>query len=97
MEKTIFSKIGYLIYRFRIAIIILWLIGAILCAPFLPQIMSPFKSTGFIADKAESTLTEQKLDQQLGYNQDNRFIIVYYSPNLKTNEKKFHKNINQNT
>jgi len=93
MEKTIFSKAGHFIYRFRVMIILFWLIAAILSAPFLPHIMAPFKSTGFIADQAESTQTEQALDRALGYDQNNRFIIVYYSRNLHATTKSFDRKI----
>ena len=74
MEKTLFSQAGMIIYRFRIAIIVCWISGAALCAPFIPHIMDPFKSTGFVAEYAESTKAQAYLNKNLGYNQNNRFL-----------------------
>ena len=93
MEKTTFSEIGRFIYRFRVAIIVFWIVFTVLCAPFLPHIMAPFKSTGFIADRAPSTLAEEALDKKLGYDQNNRFIVVYYSPDLHATGRTFNKKI----
>ena len=93
METNAFSKMGHGIYRFRVAIILIWIIAIAISAPFLPQIMLPFKSTGFIADKADSTLAEEKLNEKLGYDQSNRFLVVYYSPDLHTNSKAFNQKI----
>jgi putative drug exporter of the RND superfamily len=93
MEKTAFSKIGHLLYRFRVIIILFWMAAIAASIPFLPHIMAPFKSTGFIADKADSTLAEAALDKKLGYNQNNRFIIVYYSRDLHATSSTFQKKI----
>ncbi|MCH9716300.1 MAG: MMPL family transporter [Gammaproteobacteria bacterium] len=93
MEKTLFYRLGRTIYRLRLAVILLWVLGVAVCIPFLPHIMAPFKSTGFVASKAESTLAEAELDKQLGYDQNNRFLVVYYSPHLHATGKTFNKKI----
>ncbi|MDX2346352.1 MAG: MMPL family transporter [Legionella sp.] len=92
-KNTLFSNVGHFVYRFRIAIILFWVIAVALSVPFLPHIMAPFKSTGFVADKADSTLAEKALDEKLGYDQNNRFIIVYYSPHLHATSNAFQKKI----
>lgn len=93
MKKTIFFKLGHLIYRFRVAVMMLWVIGMLLSAPFLPHIMAPFKSTGFIASQAESTLAQNFLDNELGYGDNDRFLVIYHSQHLHTSNYRFHQKI----
>jgi putative drug exporter of the RND superfamily len=94
MKKTLFSRAGIIIYRFRVAIILCWISAAVLCTPFIPHIMKPFQSTGFIAEHAESTKAQAYLNKNLGYNQNNRFLVVYHSPHLHAPGKAFTKKIN---
>lgn len=81
MRVSWFYRLGQLIYRLRVAVIVLWVIAILGCLPFLPHIVDPFKSTGFKASQSESALTDDYLDKRLGYN-DNRFIIIYHSDKL---------------
>lgn len=92
-ENTIFYKLGRFIYRFRIALIVTWLLITALCVPFIPHILTPFKSTGFVAEQAESTIAQQFLNKNLSYTRDNRFLVLYDSPRLRTSNKAFHKKI----
>jgi len=92
-KNCVFSRVGRFIYRFRIAFIIIWLLITALCVPFIPQILTPFKSTGFVADRAESTLAKQYLNKNLGYTRDNRFLVLYHSPHLSVTNKTFNKKI----
>ena len=93
MEKTIFSRAGRLIYRFRVAIISFWVIAIACAIPFLPHIMAPFQSTGFIADKADSTLAQAFLDKNLGYDQNDRFLVIYHSKKLHATGRTFNRKI----
>ncbi|MDF1683475.1 MAG: MMPL family transporter [Legionellaceae bacterium] len=92
-SDCVFSRIGRLIYRFRIALIVSWLLITVLCVPFIPQILTPFQSTGFVADRAESTLAKQYLNKNLGYTRDNRFLVLYHSPHLRVTSQAFNKQI----
>ena len=59
--------------------------GGLLFYPVFPLFLTsydPFKTTGFIDEKAESTRTEQFLNKKLGYDNKNKFIIIYNSKNL---------------
>ncbi|MDF1827551.1 MAG: MMPL family transporter [Legionellaceae bacterium] len=87
-KNDIFASMGRFIYRYRIAFILTWLLVAALCVPFVPQILTPFKSTGFVAEHADSTRAKQFINQNLGYTRDNRFLVLYHSPEaLVTNPK----------
>lgn len=77
-----FYKLGELIYHLRWFIIGLWFLMIFACVPFLPNIVSPFKTTGFVDESSQSTKTTQYLDKKLGYNSYNKFIIIYTSKTL---------------
>lgn len=96
-KNHLFAAMGRFIYRYRIAFILTWFLIAALCVPFVPQILTPFKSTGFVAEHADSTRAKQFLNKNLGYIRDNRFLVLYHSPDLRiTNpivQKKIHKSL----
>jgi len=82
MQQTMFYKSGVLFYQLRWPIIIIWMLAILACLPFLPNLLEPFKTTGFIDEKSESAKAEQFLNEKLGYNNDNKFIIMYHSKQL---------------
>lgn len=87
-----FYKSGELIYQLRWFIIVLWFVLIAACIPFIPNIISPFKTTGFVDESAQSTKTNLYLDKKLGYNNYNKFIIMYFSKTLlATNPSYIHK------
>ena len=92
-EGTVFSYVGDFIYRFRIAFIVIWLLITAFCTPFIPHILEPFKSTGFVAERADSTYAQNFLNKHLSYTRDNRFIVLYDSAQLRTTSETFHKKI----
>jgi RND superfamily putative drug exporter len=92
-KNHIFASIGRFIYHFRIAFILTWFLILALCMPFVPQILTPFKSTGFVAEHADSTRAKQFINQNLGYTRDNRFLVLYHSPDLQVTNSKFKKAI----
>ncbi len=89
MKKSLFYKAGCMIYPLRWYILALWLIAIVACIPFLPNIIRPFTTTGFIDEKAQSTLTQQYLNKNLGYNDSNKFIIIYHSRTLLATNTKY--------
>ena len=83
MQNTIFYKLGKFIYRFRWPVIGLWLLMLLSCIPFIPHIIDPFKTTGFIDENSPSAHAETYLNKKLGYNNNNKFLIIYHSPKLE--------------
>jgi len=81
MQSTPFYKFGKFIYTHRLPIIILWLLMVICCVPFMPNLMTPFQTTGFVDEHSESAKADHYLDTKLGYRY-NRFIIIYNSKHL---------------
>lgn len=85
MQGGMFFQLGKFIYRFRWPIVLLWLILILGCLPFLSNIITPFKTTGFTDKNSASAKTEAYLNKKIGY-QKNRFIILYKSKHPLTTE-----------
>ncbi len=85
----VFYQAGKLINKFRWPIIILWLAVILICIPFLPHIMTPFKTTGFIDNNSSSAITNDFLNKKFGYDGNNKFLVLYYSPKLSMSNPLF--------
>ncbi len=88
MDDRIFFKLGRFIYRFRLAVILIWLLVILGSIPFLPYLITPFQSTGFQATNSESAKASEYLDKHLGYNY-NRIIVLYQSKDLLATQPAF--------
>ena len=94
MRNTPFFKLGLLIYNSRILLIILLMVLVACCIPCLPNILTPFQSTGFVADNSMSAKTNHYLNQKLGYT-NNQLLIIYQSRQLNAESSSFNDKINQ--
>lgn len=93
MEETApFFRLGKLIHRRRIPIILVWILLVFGCLPFIPDIVAPFKTTGFVDETSSSAKADRYLNQQLGSN-NNKILITYYSSTLLVSDKQFIKKI----
>lgn len=88
MERSLFYRLGKLINSYQWLIVILFLVLVIVCLPLAPKIMGPFKTSGFADSHSESFATIKKINQDLGYG-DNQIIIVYTSATLAATDPKF--------
>lgn len=93
MQKTKFYQLGKFIYRFRWPIIGIWLVLVLACIPFLPNLIAPFKTTGFIDENSPSAYAEQHLNKELGYNSKNKFLVIYHSSTLVATDSIYLKKI----
>jgi RND superfamily putative drug exporter len=89
----VFYKTGTFISRFRWPIIILWILLILGCIPFLPHIMKPFKTTGFIDEHSSSAATTKYLNKRFGYNGNNKILIIYHSSKLKVTDSEYMEKI----
>ena len=89
MQNTKFYQLGKFIYCFRWPIIGLWLLIILSCIPFLPNLIAPFKTTGFIDEHSPSAGAENHLNKELRYNSNNKFVIIYHSPKLLATSSTF--------
>ncbi|MCW8385939.1 MMPL family transporter [Fluoribacter dumoffii] len=92
-KKTLSYRIGRIINKLRWPIIGLWLLAILLCIPFLPHIITPFKTTGFIDESSASAKAEEYMNKKLGYNDNNKFLIMYHSAKLSATQPLFLKKI----
>ncbi|WP_031565255.1 MMPL family transporter [Legionella wadsworthii] len=90
-KKTLSYRLGLLINRLRWPIIVLWLLAILLCIPFLPHIIDPFTTTGFIDESATSAHAQAYMNKKLGYDDKNKFLIMYHSDTLLATEPEFKK------
>lgn len=86
MQNTLFYRLGKCIYHFRWPIIILWVLLILSCIPFLPRLITPFKTSGFIDEHSPSAIADQYLIKELGYDSKNTFLIMYHSPTLQAKD-----------
>lgn len=93
MKHRLFFRWGCFVHHYRWSIILAWLAIVCLCIPFLPHILTPFKSTGFIDEHSGSVQAQEWIDQRLGYNHLNRFMILYHSDHLRADHALFLKKI----
>lgn len=91
-QTNSFFSLGKFIYKQRILIISLWAVMILACLPFIPNIISPFKTTGFVADNSKSVKADKYLEKKLGYNK-NRILISYSSKTLQATNPLFIKKI----
>lgn len=95
MSNQTLYQVGHYLYRLRWFIIVLWVIIIFVCLPFMPQIMSPFKSTGFIDEYSNSAKIKHYLDKALGYNNYNTMMLIYHSKKLVATQPLYMKKIKQ--
>lgn len=88
-------RLGKLINKLRWPIIIFWVLVVLSCIPFLPHIIAPFKTTGFVDETSQSAKAELYMDKKLGYDDKNQFIVMYHSPKLLATRTLFKKKMKQ--
>lgn len=89
MRISVFRKLGEFVYPLRFVIIITWVIMILVCLPILPKITAPFKTTGFIDQTSKSAKAMDYINEKLGFDYNNKIIILYSSNKLKTSNKAF--------
>ncbi len=82
MQDDLFYRLGKLIYQIRWPIIGLWIVFVLACVPFLSEIITPFRTTGFIDKNSASAKADEELTKKLGYNSYNKILILYTSKKL---------------
>ncbi|WP_131781005.1 MMPL family transporter [Legionella gresilensis] len=88
MQDSLFFRFGKLIYKLRVHIVWLSIILIILCLPYLPNIMKPFQSTGFIDATSNSAKAENYLNNKLGLS-SNQILVLYTSEKWLATDSRF--------
>src|SRR5690242_11948457 len=89
MKKNIFYKLGKITYSLRWYLILIWGLALIASIFVLVDTTAPFKSTGFSDENSKSAKTQSYINKKLGYNDMNKFLIIYHSPKLLANDPAF--------
>ena len=87
-----FYRLGKFVYKRRFPIIFLWIFLIIACLPFIPNIVSPFKSTGFVDETSASAKEDRHLEKALAYG-NNKILVSYYSKKIRVTNPLFLKKI----
>lgn len=93
LKKTISYRLGRVINRWRWPIIVIWVAVIACCIPYLPHVIDPFKTTGFVDTSSESAMAELYMNKKLGYDNKNQFLILYHSKTLLATQSQFLKKI----
>jgi RND superfamily putative drug exporter len=89
MRDSLLFRLGGWIHRFRWTVIGVSVFVIVACVPFLPHIMTPFQTTGFVDESSKSFAAQRYLDEHLGYHHNNQFVIMYQSSQLKATDPAF--------
>lgn len=87
-NPPLFYRLGKNLYKRRRLIILLWLVLIVSCLPLLADLMSPFKTMGFVDNDSNSAAADLFLEERLGYG-DQRIVIAYSSDKLVTDNPLF--------
>lgn len=93
MTNNVFYRLGKGVYRVRWFVIAFLVCLILVCVPILPKVTSTFKTTGFVDTKSESAKAIDYMDEKLGYNNYNKFIIMYRSKTLLVTDPLFNEKI----
>ncbi len=83
-----FERIGKLACRFRLPVIVIWVVGIIAALPFLIGIEDSLKVGGFSSESSEGTQALRLLERELGYSPSS-FVLIYQSDRLQASQGEF--------
>ncbi len=83
-----FAKLGPLIYRFRWAVIALWLAAAVASIPILMKADEPLKVGGFSSPDTESSRATQALLDDVGFS-PSTIVVLFSSDTLDARSQEF--------
>jgi RND superfamily putative drug exporter len=74
-------------------IVSIWIVIVLCGLPFLPHVMSPFQSMGFVDEQSESAKIDRELDKKFPNNK--QLLIIYHSKTILTADPAYIKAIKQ--
>lgn len=92
MKKDGFYRLGKIIATYRWWVISGWLAVFLLCIPFAPRFVDPFKAIGFSDPQSESAKANTLLNNTLGYSY-NQFMIMYHHDTWRATDAAFLQDI----
>jgi RND superfamily putative drug exporter len=89
-----FERIGGLACRFRIPVIMVWLVGILAALPLLTGIEESLKVGGFSSASSEGAQALRLLERELGYSPSS-FVLIYQSGRLLASDDEFLDQVEQ--
>ena len=93
MQQSVFFRLGIFVHQFKWWVIGLGFLVLMACIPFIKDLMTPFQTTGFIDETSQSAIAQEFIDKHLKINHENRFLILYQSQALTTDDANYLKKI----
>lgn len=87
-ENSLFFLLGKKIHRYRVLVLIIWLLMIIGCVPFLSNMMAPFQTSGFVDTTSESAKADEYIKKE--FQSTNEVLMISYHSNyLEATDRKF--------
>jgi RND superfamily putative drug exporter len=87
-----FALLGRAAFRWRLAILAIWVAAVLLAAPFLPRVAGSLQVGGFSSPRTEAAQARELLQRELGFARSNLLVIFQAeSPSLKASDPRFHE------
>jgi putative drug exporter of the RND superfamily len=93
IKESLLYRFGFMVSPLRYFILIITLLVACKALTVLPDLMTHFKSTGFVDESAPSVKTRNLIDKNFGYAASNQVMILYNSPILTVDSDEFLQSI----
>jgi RND superfamily putative drug exporter len=90
----VFERLGRWTYKWRIAVILAWVVAAVLSLPLLPGVTDVLKVGGFSHDGLEAARTRATLERELGF-PPSALVVNFHSDTLTVDDPAFERQVRE--
>lgn len=84
-----FERIGHFSYRYRWAVLTLWLLAVVAALPFLPRVSGALEVGGFSSPHTEAARTRELLRERIPGYSPSSLIVLFSHPTLRPSDPSF--------
>lgn len=84
-----FERIGHFSYRYRWAVLTLWLLAVVAAFPFLPRVSGALEVGGFSSPHTEAARTRELLRERIPGYSPSSLIVLFSHPTLRPSNPSF--------
>ncbi|MCM8745616.1 MMPL family transporter [Thermomicrobium sp. CFH 73360] len=84
-----FERIGHFSYRYRWAVLTLWLLAVVAALPFLPRVSGALEVGGFSSPHTEAARTRELLRERIPRYSPSSLIVLFSHPSLHPSDPSF--------
>lgn len=84
-----FERIGHFSYRYRWAVLTLWLLAVVAALPFLPRVSGALEVGGFSSPHTEAARTRELLRERIPKYSPSSLIVLFSHPTLRPSDPSF--------